>query len=996
MATEADFSSGSVWRRWDPHLHAPGTLLNDQFKGDWESYLKRVETAMPVVEALGVTDYFSIGGYRRVREFKAAGRMPQVRLIFPNVEMRLDIKTAKKRPINIHLLFSPEDSNHEAEIERVLGRLHFEFEDRPYHCTNKDLADLGRAFTKQKLDDEAAIREGVKQFKVTLPDLKSLFKNDAWVRKHCLVAVAGKSTDGTSGLQEDDSFAATRREIHRFAHIIFSATPAQRDFWTGKNSAAPRSFIEEAYGALKPCLHGSDAHSEEAVVTPEMDRLCWLKGDPIFETLRQTVLEPDERAWIGPSPPSIGAGANAIAGANIAGATWLRTTELNLNPGIVAIIGARGSGKTALADMIAAGAGALSASQGQSSFIRRATRPINHLAGASIELEWSDGLVSESRPLEPAKEPDGELPTAAYLSQHFVEQLCSSSGVATELRAEMERVVFEATDPTTRLGATNFSQLVETMLEPTHTRRGELQSLIGSISERVVHEEVLKEKIPKLTKDRDALKLQIERTEKTLKALVPKGNVGLAQALDAAEKACASREAEIERWTLRKRALADLAADVNQIVNISEPARHAQMKRRFAAAALDDAQWKEFRMVFEGNPAKTIHEQAATVTATIDGLTNIKSPGSFDLSKPLAPDWPLAALRAKREQFKKEIGIEAARQQQYNDLQKALAKQQAELRRIIDEMANAELADSRRMELIGTRRSAYSDVFATLTDEEAVLAQIYEPLKVNLAAQSGTLGKLEFVVKRGVDLERWVERGEALIDLRRDTRLRGHGTLKSEAEKFLLEAWSNGTADEVATAMDRFRAEFTKDLRQAKPATVMPEDSRRWVQEIAAWLYDTSHVSIAYGINFDGVPIERLSPGTRGIVLLLLYLALDRHDQRPLLIDQPEENLDPNSVYHELVPHFREARKRRQVIVVTHNANLVVNTDVDQVIVAESVRDSEDSLPSITYRSGSLENPEIRHRVCDILEGGERAFLERERRYRLRWNEVIAEAAKPD
>jgi len=122
-------------------------------------------------------------------------------------------------------------------------------------------------------------------------------------------------------------------------------------------------------------------------------------------------------------------------------------------------------------------------------------------------------------------------------------------------------------------------------------------------------------------------------------------------------------------------------------------------------------------------------------------------------------------------------------------------------------------------------------------------------------------------------------------------------------------------------------------------------------------------------------------------VLLLLYLAIDRQDRRPLIIDQPEENLDPNSIFEELVPHFREARKRRQVIVVTHNANLVVNTDADQVIVASATRQDGSVFPRITYIGGSLENRSIRERVCKILEGGERAFLERERRYRLRWDE---------
>jgi hypothetical protein len=77
------------------------------------------------------------------------------------------------------------------------------------------------------------------------------------------------------------------------------------------------------------------------------------------------------------------------------------------------------------------------------------------------------------------------------------------------------------------------------------------------------------------------------------------------------------------------------------------------------------------------------------------------------------------------------------------------------------------------------------------------------------------------------------------------------------------------------------------------------------------------------------------------------------------------------------------------VIIVTHNANLVVNTDADQVIVAKSDRSQSSTLPKISYASGSLECEAIRREVCSTLEGGERAFLERPRRYRLRWGEDL-------
>jgi len=85
---------------------------------------------------------------------------------------------------------------------------------------------------------------------------------------------------------------------------------------------------------------------------------------------------------------------------------------------------------------------------------------------------------------------------------------------------------------------------------------------------------------------------------------------------------------------------------------------------------------------------------------------------------------------------------------------------------------------------------------------------------------------------------------------------------------------------------------------------------------------------------------------------LLLYLALDDSDDRPLIIDQPEEDLDPKSIFDELVELFIAAKNVRQVIMVTHNANLVVNTDTDQVIVAFSGTHTPGKLPPIRYLSG--------------------------------------------
>jgi hypothetical protein len=67
----------------------------------------------------------------------------------------------------------------------------------------------------------------------------------------------------------------------------------------------------------------------------------------------------------------------------------------------------------------------------------------------------------------------------------------------------------------------------------------------------------------------------------------------------------------------------------------------------------------------------------------------------------------------------------------------------------------------------------------------------------------------------------------------------------------------------------------------------------------------------------------------------------------------------------------------------THNTNLVIDTDADQIIIAEVGAHTGDGLPPITYRSGGLDEAPIRKLVCDILEGGERAFQDRARRLRI-------------
>lgn len=160
-----------------------------------------------------------------------------------------------------------------------------------------------------------------------------------------------------------------------------------------------------------------------------------------------------------------------------------------------------------------------------------------------------------------------------------------------------------------------------------------------------------------------------------------------------------------------------------------------------------------------------------------------------------------------------------------------------------------------------------------------------------------------------------------------------------------------------------------------------------------------NRLMIDYQIEYRGDGIEAMSPGKRALVVLKILLELSS-DEWPILLDQPDDDLDSRSVYRELVSYFKSKKRERQIILVTHNPNLVVGSDADSVIVANQSGQEvgrDNAAARFEYVSGALEcafvddsaagilnQQGIREHVCDVLEGGRDAFRERERKYRLR------------
>ena len=200
------------------------------------------------------------------------------------------------------------------------------------------------------------------------------------------------------------------------------------------------------------------------------------------------------------------------------------------------------------------------------------------------------------------------------------------------------------------------------------------------------------------------------------------------------------------------------------------------------------------------------------------------------------------------------------------------------------------------------------------------------------------------------------------------------------ALKSLVETADFQTASGVSTFVESLHGRFSADYRQSPPSPMeLGEQLKSGITplELLNVVFGLKYLSPKYQLKWSGKSIEELSPGERGTLLLIFYLLIDRRDI-PLVIDQPEDNLDNQTVYAMLVECLREARQRRQIIIVTHNPNLAVVCDADQIIHSYIDKQHKNK---VTYTSGSLENPKTNALSIMVLEGTRPAFVQRDRKY---------------
>lgn len=198
---------------------------------------------------------------------------------------------------------------------------------------------------------------------------------------------------------------------------------------------------------------------------------------------------------------------------------------------------------------------------------------------------------------------------------------------------------------------------------------------------------------------------------------------------------------------------------------------------------------------------------------------------------------------------------------------------------------------------------------------------------------------------------------------------------------------------------DKFIREFDKDP-DAVIDTIFSERNLSFnnngnANTLVKSVLSINWTKLNYILKYEDDDFSQMSQGKKAFVILTLILEFSQ-DKKPVIIDQPEDSLDNRSIYLELTKYLKSKKKDRQIILVTHNPNVVVGADTENVIVANQNSPKTPNIDGIqfSYVNGSLENTlsdshakttleskSIREHVIEILEGGNDAFRERENKY---------------
>lgn len=1011
------YPEGSRWRKWDLHVHTPFSYLSNQFDNDFDKYVKQLfkKALEKNIAAIGITDYFTIEGYKKLKneyldkheKLKELGfskeEINNIKniLILPNIEFRLNKLVVRNR-INFHVIFSDKVSINDIE-ENFLREIKFVYEGAPQNedekrpLTISNLEDLGRKLKKEhhEFKDWKNVEVGMMTAVVDDTDILKILSNKKSIFEGKYLTFVPADED-LSKISWDSQDHNVRKVIIQKSDGFFSSNQGTREFGLGHKHSFIEKFLEE-FKTLKPCVWGSDAKSYEKLFEPDLKRYTWIKADPTFEGLKQIIYEPEERVYIGEEPPHKIEKDKIIKSLTISNSNqWFEDNKpIPLNEGLVSIIGGKGTGKTAVLDLIAYATKSYRYYEKDEikskSFLRRAYKELKNM---KIKVEWAEGgsdeIIIADKLEESVKE--GKV---RYLPQDFIDQLCSEIG-KSELEEQIENVIFQKILPEDKASFTDFKSFKETQLKVINSKKDRLVKQIEKINSEIYqHNEFIKSKDCKNEEIKN-IESQIKKYEQEMK--------NISDSLKASDEQKGILE-NLRSLTDKKsgieKTISELNIKIQKIEEIkNEIDKFSEESGIFVQQLKTDFEKVGFRFTQEDIREIKIVLYPENIKEILDvrkkKINNTREKCKSELN----------GINEEIKSLNSRITLEKSKQDKIKEINKFLSALKQKKDSLNSDMKRIKIAEEELKKLLENRKNLFVNYFELIFEEKKVLKQIYQPLQ-NILKQSAEENEklFDFTVMFNFDIETMAKEGDSLIDHSNKGRFMRSTweSLKIELERLKLninlnnEQLSEEDRKFIVKFPEKIKNLFLQDI-QGQSYTIASQLKKEYTeQDFDNWLYSTKYYNISYSIKFSDIELQNLSPGLKGLALLILFLELDKDDKRPILIDQPEENLDNHSVYITLMRYFREAKKRRQVIIVTHNPNLVVNADSEQIVVANFDKGMEKQSSRIHYVSGSLENTfknsrastilkkqGIKEHVCDILEGGEEAFKKRESKYQIK------------
>ena len=1010
------YSRGSEWRKWDLHVHTPDSALNNQFT-NWNDYISKLESIRDHA-VLGITDYFSIDGYKQVLNYRSQGKLTNFDLILPNIEIRILPVTSSEKPINLHLIFS--NRLKISDLEYFLKELKFDYRNNSYSCERHKLIELGKVFDS-RLSEEKAYKEGINQFKADITKLKNIFNKNKILKDNVIIAVSNRSGDGVSGIQHS-SLAATREEIYSFTDIIFSSNPKDQAYFLGQGADSEEK-IKAKFGRLKPCVHGSDAHILDRVCYPcakysihdcvnDSDncelRYTWIKADPTFEGLKQIIYEPEERVHIGMLPPKGKNDAKVIDRVEIKNSNnWFESVPILFNDNLVSIIGGKGAGKTALADFISLAGGDFDTKEDPVSFIFKALKPSKQIQetieNCVITIYWRDRSADQITITKDLKDYK-ELKKVRYLCQSFIEKKCRPEQTG-ELQNEIEKIIFQYIPAQDRMGQTTFNDLRNNKTQNTQLKKTRCKQDIKDHDVQIFDLEEEINSLDTKKEERNTLQTEINQLEQQKPKPITKEEKNIEAKLSLLNNRKNKLNEKVAIYKVQLSTIETIKTKIEGLeMYVSKQLK--DIRNDLESVGLADIYKKlqfsissDFNDQLDNRKIK-IETQIQEIQGTKESKDKTEESKEVDLNV-LTDDYifklPLIEIDALIFLLELKSSVAGDKRNTIKLFEGKIKKNQERVKGLDKNIKKIkEVKKPLLLEKVEKRDKAYKDYFILLQEEKKMLEEMYTPLREELSKESlGERNQIEFFTRIELDVESFFNKANAIIDFSKYGRYYHNKELLFKEIKSISEKIELIETLDVFNLINNFYTTFKEYNNKSIDIKKQLKGDKEKI-DFYNWIFDVSDFNVKYSIKYQDTNIELLSPGKKGIVLLLMYLVLETENNIPLIIDQPEENLDNKSIYPYLINYFKTAKKRRQIIVISHNPNLVLNTDAEQIIVAnfEAIPNTQDA--RIRYISGSIENSFVREKAkiplerqgikehgIDILEGGPEAFRKREDRYEI-------------